>query len=294
MPDCAIHHRLLQSLLLAAVLIAAPAWAQRTYVGADTCAQCHSDNAEWFQRSVHSQATLRTSAGKTVTGCEICHGPGSAHIEDLTPATIFTFKNEPATESSARCLACHVSSDAGLNFRRSAHDTHEVSCIECHTVKGSKAFHSMRSAGDAMARTQPALCFGCHVDQRADFALPYHHPVSRASMQCTSCHDPHGTTTLSQLRTRQTEPVCGKCHEDQQGPFVFEHPAGRASGCQACHQPHGSTNPKMLTRFQVQFLCLECHADTPSSHDVTKSRYQNCTVCHSQIHGSNLNRLFFR
>ncbi len=92
---------------------------------------------------------------------------------------------------------------------------------------------------------------------------------------------------------RATQPVCTACHEDKQGPFVFKHPMGRDERrCETCHRPHGSTNPKMLTRAQVRFQCLECHTNTPSSHDQTRTRFQNCTVCHSRIHGSNLNRLF--
>ena len=148
----------------------------------------------------------------------------------------------------------------------------------------------MRAVSDVMAGTEPELCYRCHAAQRADFSLPYHHPVGEMFMGCTSCHTPHGAAAARQMRRRDAEAICGKCHEDQQGPFVFEHPPGRAAGCQVCHQPHGSTNPKMLTRFRVQFLCLECHTDTPSFHDVTKTEYQNCTVCHSRIHGSNLSR----
>jgi len=152
----------------------------------------------------------------------------------------------------------------------------------------------MRTVESALGDAEPDLCFRCHAEKRADFALPYHHPVREKFMGCTSCHDPHGTFTLGQMRTRHNEPVCAKCHEDLQGPFIFEHPAGRAAGCQACHQPHGSTNPKMLTRARVQFLCLECHPATPASHDLTQERHRNCTVCHRKIHGSNLDRLFFQ
>jgi hypothetical protein len=46
----------------------------------------------------------------------------------------------------------------------------------------------------------------------------------------------------------------------------------------------------MLKRPQMQFLCLECHPSTPSSHDLSQTQFQNCTVCHSRIHGSNLDR----
>ena len=100
--------------------------------------------------------------------------------------------------------------------------------------------------------------------------------------------------------------ACVKCHADKQGPFVFEHAPIKTEGCQSCHSPHGSTNPKLLTRNVVRFLCIECHSNTPglpgepigeqtpTSHDINNPRYQNCTACHFQIHGSNVDRRFFR
>jgi len=45
-----------------------------------------------------------------------------------------------------------------------------------------------------------------------------------------------------------------------------------------------------VTVGQQVRVCRHCHADTPAFHDVTKTEFQNCTACHSRIHGSNLNR----
>jgi predicted CXXCH cytochrome family protein len=76
----------------------------------------------------------------------------------------------------------------------------------------------------------------------------------------------------------------------------------KTEGCAACHTPHGSANPKMLKRPQVRQLCIECHSsitvqaapDVPSFHNQSVLRYQNCTICHAAIHGSNTNKDFFR
>jgi hypothetical protein len=52
----------------------------------------------------------------------------------------------------------------------------------------------------------------------------------------------------------------------------------------------------MLKRARVDQLCLECHSpiagttlgsQPPSFHNIRLPRYQNCTVCHTAIHGSN-------
>jgi DmsE family decaheme c-type cytochrome len=101
--------------------------------------------------------------------------------------------------------------------------------------------------------------------------------------------------------------ACVKCHSDKQGPFIYEHAPVKTEGCQACHTPHGSTNPKLLTRNTVKFLCLECHSNTPgtpaeqgigpgtpSFHNLSLPRFQNCTTCHAMIHGSNASPVYFR
>ncbi|MGH9785340.1 MAG: cytochrome c3 family protein, partial [Terriglobia bacterium] len=91
-----------------------------------------------------------------------------------------------------------------------------------------------------------------------------------------------------------------KCHVDKTGPFVFEHAPVKTEGCVACHVPHGSSNPRMLKRSQVNLLCLECHtltgggvAPAGPSHDQSQ-KYQACTVCHVNVHGSNHSSVFFR
>jgi DmsE family decaheme c-type cytochrome len=104
------------------------------------------------------------------------------------------------------------------------------------------------------------------------------------------------------------EPGCLKCHGDKRGPFVFDHAPVRLEGCAACHEPHGSANPRMLRRAQVSLMCLECHANEPRTtavsgtlggippafHDLRNPRFQNCTICHVKIHGSNVSRELLR
>ena len=127
-------------------------------------------------------------------------------------------------------------------------------------------------------------------------------------MRCSDCHNMHGGFLLKQLRSWVGSDVnCLKCHADKAGPFVYEHVPIKVEGCQACHTPHGSNNPRLLIRNEVRFLCLECHSNTPtipgdvvglgpptpSFHDIRSPRFQNCTVCHVMIHGSNANPFYF-
>ena len=49
------------------------------YVGSEECADCHEDQYDDYRASVHFQTE---SGDWPATGCESCHGPGLAHVED--------------------------------------------------------------------------------------------------------------------------------------------------------------------------------------------------------------------
>jgi DmsE family decaheme c-type cytochrome len=121
-------------------------------------------------------------------------------------------------------------------------------------------------------------------------------------MGCSDCHDPHGTFQQKQLRTAADQnQICVKCHTEKAGPFVFEHPPVKTEGCVSCHSPHGSPNPRLLIRSNVNALCMQCHSatvnftapGTPSFHNQA-NQYQACTLCHTQVHGSNTSNVFFK
>ena len=163
---------------------------------------------------------------------------------------------------------------------------------------------------------QMDLCYSCHLQVKAQFSMPFKHRVNEGVIQCTDCHNPHGTfaaTTRMTARPRMVdqgqgnEQPCMKCHTDKRGPFVFEHAAVRVDGCETCHNPHGSMNAKLLKRPVVATLCLECHNGAGSfgrssqgiprqspSHNMADPRFQNCTTCHVRLHGSNTDPRFFR
>ena len=99
--------------------------------------------------------------------------------------------------------------------------------------------------------------------------MPSKHRVNEGFMQCTDCHNPHGTASPHLAHgtaaahggagLKATRRPCLKCHVDKRGPFVYEHPPVRVEGCETCHMPHGSTNARLLRRPVVFTLCLECH-----------------------------------
>jgi DmsE family decaheme c-type cytochrome len=267
------------------------------YVGADTCKTCHEDVYKGWEKSPHWKTTLNKKEGASHQGCEACHGPGSAHVEGGGDKTkIFTFKGVSAKDISSRCLKCHSYNEEHSNYGRSVHLQNNVSCIDCHSP------HHPKDDQFLMREKQPQLCYGCHLETKQQFTRPFHHRVNEGLVRCTDCHNPHGSSLGRQLRaTSSQDMVCFKCHSDKAGPFVHEHQAVKVEGCVACHTPHGSSNPRLLKRSQINLLCLECHSFTvdasiptlPTFHNQAQ-KYQACTLCHTQIHGSNFDQFFFK
>ncbi len=265
------------------------------YVGSDTCKTCHEDiYTKHFAGTPHYTLIQQ---GKH--GCEDCHGPGSAHVEGGGDVSkIISFKKLSMEESSKICLTCHAASMEQSNFMRSEHLANGVGCITCHSPHQAKIERSL------LKDSQPELCFGCHTEQKAEFSRPFRHRVKQGLLECSDCHNVHGSVVPKQLRTSSTgDQVCFKCHTDVRGPFVYEHLPVKTEGCTTCHMPHGSTNPRMLKVAQVNMLCLQCHtlamSNVPSqppigpAHNQTM-KYQACTMCHAFIHGSNFSQVFFK
>jgi DmsE family decaheme c-type cytochrome len=260
------------------------------YVGADTCKTCHEDvYKKQFENTPHFKTTLNQGHG-----CESCHGPGSAHVEGGGDVSkIISFKRLSRQDATTRCLSCHGEAHEQRRFAQSPHDSNDIGCLDCHSP------HHAKEPQHLLAQRPPQLCYGCHTSAKADFAKPFHHRVEQGLIQCSDCHNVHGTATLRQVRTLPSgDFVCYKCHADKQGPFVYEHVPVKTEGCTSCHTPHGSTNPRLLRVSLINLLCLQCHT-FPTQGPIgpmhnQSQKYQACTMCHEAIHGSNFSNVFFK
>ena len=243
------------------------------------CVSCHNQN-NWSQ------------AHANLTTCASCHGKAGEHTEnpnDVPPTVSFGPNHfaEPQIQNNA-CLNCHQADTP--HWDGGTHAVEDVVCSDCH---------------DAHAPSEPVLlraeqqntCYGCHRDVRAEVRLPSRHPILEGKLACTDCHAPHGAVKRGELVGLNLNDTCLECHEDQRGPFLFEHPPV-AEDCSYCHVPHGAVHEPLL-ESRGPFLCQECHvgnfhpsnALTGSGLPGARPNYsllgRNCMNCHPKVHGSN-------
>lgn len=240
-----------------------------------TCLACHANAHPNFMRSDH---------GKAGVGCTSCHSiHGSVPAAGTAVATAPVTGTATKPQLSARLFGV-LTPDTGMS---------------------TPLQFSATSAGipgenpNLLKAPQPQLCFSCHSDVKPAFSQPFHHKVNEGLMQCTDCHDTHGTFGNSQLRsTADQNLICTKCHTETRGPFVFEHAAVKAEGCVGCHSPHGSQNARLLNVPNINQMCNQCHspvaAGTIHGMNAGSAEVQSCVGCHTMIHGSNINPAFIR
>lgn len=207
---------------------------------------------------------------------------------------------------SEACADCH--DKLARDFKTADHaklqakgeNAKNVGCESCHGP-GSQHVQSGGAAHTILnPRRSPETCFQCHLEVRAKFSLPNHHPVLEGKITCTNCHNPHsggavkggGTSSMGKNET------CFQCHTAQRGPFVFQHEAVR-EGCVTCHDPHGSVNAKQLVA-RDHTLCMKCHyqqQQTPGGLNISSGTHNTRALqgtcwsggCHEAVHGSQVN-----
>lgn len=257
-----------------------PGFKDATFVkNADTCKSCHAEALHGYADTVHARAFAArplSEAGE----CESCHGPRSKHVENPTA--------ELAIESSSRaqsaiCLQCH---EGGTRFSWKAgpHDANDVSCTSCHSVMTKKSERALLAK-----ETQSDTCYACHAEIRTELNKMSHHPVREGRIDCSGCHNVHGSHTALLTKPTQND-TCFTCHAEKRGPFVWEHAPVRES-CANCHVPHGSNQRTLLTS-KDPFLCLSCHnygghINLPRYNRTSNPYGNGCSNCHVTMHGSN-------
>jgi predicted CXXCH cytochrome family protein len=152
-------------------------------------------------------------------GCEMCHGPGSAHVSSSDKkATIVTIGDLDQAHRAMVCGRCHSqgkSKDGRYPFAhgfRPGDDLDQSLVFAKDVAKGAMnaQYNELRFGG------------GKHL---------------ASGTVCVTCHDPHGTQP-SMLRDTGNA-LCQNCHAKLEGPQHSE-AALKSVKCAMCHMPNGS------------------------------------------------------
>jgi hypothetical protein len=234
------------------------------------------------------QATYPSVANLANIQCENCHGPGSQHAHALGDTNLIS-----KSVASGDCNQCHDAPSHhiyGTQWYASGHATTTRTpsgptrwqCVGCHTADG----------------------FIGRVDHMGSTA-PYATNTVYSSIDCQTCHEPHGETTpagnVNQLRVLSavTMPdgtvvsnagkgaICLQCHQVRNGSAtnqLVNYPVGKLTwfggSSMGVHDgpqgdmiegvnafTYGQTIPSAAHRDTVPDLCVGCHMQSAPSGD---------------------------
>lgn len=259
---------------------------------ANPCAECHNEQVNAYLATSH-----RGIATESVRLCVACHGDAAKHLESGEASDIrgpATLAGWTAERQSEACLSCH---DTSFPAWAEAPHAGRVSCWSCH---GGQALHSGSDGSGLPTAERHAtwkLCTTCHQEVKSEFRQEYRHPVEAGLVDCTDCHDIHGTDSglpgdgrVGDAGTPAGAQACARCHQLQSASHIFEHPA-MEEGCTSCHKPHGSWNRGLLASTG-NGVCLSCHVQSTFpgvgqiDHEFRLNGGARCWDCHSDVHGS--------
>jgi len=253
------------------------------------CAACHSEVVNNFRPTPHGKAMEFAGGSHDVT-CGSCHsGDLAKHMESGDTQFVRNPRKDKPGAAAESCLSCHANHKGVMFWRGSQHQTAGVSCLSCHSV------HHPTQTGKLLAKkTEAETCFGCHANVRKSMLQRSTHlfrdEKGAARVECSSCHNPHGSQTEKLISANSINDKCYSCHQEKRGPFLWEHSPVREN-CMTCHSPHGSNNEALLTLRRPQ-LCQSCHIQ--GRHQTIAGRpnamwniNRSCQNCHTQVHGSN-------
>jgi predicted CXXCH cytochrome family protein len=203
--------------------------------------------------------------------CESCHGPGLAHVQNPSKATINTVLAPlGARDGNAwkGCAQCHEGAHHpyGAEWLASAHGGGasvrtagaRAECKECHTAEDALIKFGVNANYLEKATHLPSL-------------------TENMSVTCAVCHDPHGAQHVGQLRKSLSEAdlsknLCMKCHYKRgiPDPTTFRGP----------HSPEG---PVLLGEggwWPDNMKALFPSGRVESTHGAVAANPKLCAGCH--------------
>lgn len=233
-------------------------WANRGLTWNSMCASCHVTN---LRKGYQPESdTYHTEWLELGVGCEACHGPRAAHVEEA--------QRSPESVRQRAAALGKQSPDLILD-----------TCGSCHArrVELTGAFQAGERFLDHYRPVLPDESTVYYPDgqvhdenfEHVSFLLSRMHGEG---VRCGNCHDPHS----ARLRL-QGNALCLQCHQGKIDPASHSHhdPASPGGQCVNCHMPlttymerhprrdHGFTipDPLLTKEWGIPNACNRCHHD---------------------------------
>jgi predicted CXXCH cytochrome family protein len=237
------------------------------------CYNCHVSQEK--QGYVIETDTYETTFTETGINCEMCHGPGQAHLQQIAAdprapdLRIVNPRKLPPKQQVLICAQCHaprIILKNGFTAAENYYDYYMPSLMHFYIDRWFDPpmwadGRMRRFATEATAMWQ-SQCF------------------LKGQATCMNCHNPHLNTINRDARFRDTDVLCTQCHDSLKTPTAVSehtrHPLNSSgSHCIECHMPP-TTNmikdqerdhtisipvPENTSLYDIPNACNVCHKD---------------------------------
>jgi Zn finger protein HypA/HybF involved in hydrogenase expression len=169
------------------------------------CFQCHSTGAVGLGDNFEIQPA------ELGVRCEVCHGPGEAHVAAV----------QQGDPGKAKALIMNPGSLSAAKINQLCGDCHRLPSSAAGAFDFSNPWH---------VRHQPP-----YLSQSRCFR------ESQGKLTCFTCHDPH--QRLQRNATEHYSARCTSCHSDAAHPALPASAAAPLADCIACHMPKVTPQP---------------------------------------------------
>lgn len=178
-------------------------------------------------------------------GCEVCHGPGSAHASSpmaKKAATIVTPSKLAAERATVICTQCHSRPQGNLKNDQPVNKENRM--LIPGTSRNDYLVNYTTREDAAQSDFWPdGIHSKAHHQQGTDLVRSKHYFNGTQTLSCYNCHDAHGKTEIKnqlKLEVRDAKnSLCASCHSN------------------VGLKPH--TKQKVGFEHGMQIYCVDCH-----------------------------------
>ncbi len=273
----------------------------------ELCISCHSEKGlvkKTSPQMIHTDKNLYqipTSFKSSTIDCIDCHDPHK-NGPKKNNKNIFKLSFLKHKEESIVCFNCHENK---TNFINSKHNMLTLQrdlkrfgvskddgdlCGFCHSI------HSYKNIAIKGIKNQ-YICENCHrnsevVDKKAIYTSHEFvnlekfkgYSAKNNKMNCTTCHDPHESSSKMIIKKKKSNELCSECHLEQSYALYSPHnknlPRIDSFVCGDCHQPHNypKNNRYMWKDTQnssdfIEEVCFYCHSKSGVANNRVVEHY---------------------